>query len=46
MFEDFKELLSLFNAHSVQYPVVGGHAVSFHAQPRQAQVDGQRDKLR
>src|ERR1700761_9708918 len=34
MFEDFKELLSAFNAHSVKYLVVGGYAVSFHAQPR------------
>ena len=34
MFDDFKELLSVFNAHSVKYLIVGGHAVSFHAQPR------------
>ena len=34
MFNDFKELLSFFNAHSVKYLIVGGHAVSFHAQPR------------
>src|ERR1700690_1211552 len=34
MFHDFKELLSRFNAHSVMYLVVGGYAVSFHAQPR------------
>jgi hypothetical protein len=34
MFNDFKELLSLFNAHNVKYLIVGGHAVSFHAQPR------------
>jgi hypothetical protein len=34
MFNDFKELLSAFNAHSVKYLVVGGYAVSFHAQPR------------
>ena len=34
MFPDFKELLSAFNAHSVKYLVVGGYAVSFHAQPR------------
>jgi hypothetical protein len=26
--------LSLFNAHSVKYLIVGGYAVSFHAQPR------------
>jgi len=34
MFDDFKELLSAFNAHHVKYLVVGGYAVSFHAQPR------------
>ena len=34
MFQDFNELLSIFNAHSVKYLVVGGYAVSFHAQPR------------
>jgi hypothetical protein len=34
MFDDFKKLLSAFNAHSVKYLVVGGYAVSFHAQPR------------
>jgi hypothetical protein len=34
MYPDFKELLSIFNAHSVRYLIVGGYAVSFHAQPR------------
>ena len=34
MFDDFKELLSIFNAQSVKYLIVGGYAVSFHAQPR------------
>ncbi len=34
MFRDLKELLSVFNAHSVKYLVVGGYAVSFHSQPR------------
>jgi len=34
MFQDFKELLSALNAHSVRYLIVGGYAVSFHAQPR------------
>jgi predicted nucleotidyltransferase len=34
MFDDFKKLLSVFNAHSVKYLVVGGYAVSYHAQPR------------
>jgi hypothetical protein len=34
MYQDFKELLSQFNGHKVKYLVVGGYAVSFHAQPR------------
>ena len=34
MFQDFKELLSLFNAWKIRYLVVGGYAVSFHGQPR------------
>jgi hypothetical protein len=34
MYQDFKELLSLFNEHKVKYLVVGGYAVSFCAQPR------------
>ncbi|HEY0794599.1 MAG TPA: nucleotidyltransferase [Acidisarcina sp.] len=34
MFKDFKDLLSAFNAHGVKYLIVGGYAVSFHAQPR------------
>lgn len=34
MFQDFKDLLSAFRAHSVKYLIVGGYAVSFHAQPR------------
>ena len=34
MYPDFKELLSIFNAHRVKYLIVGGYAVSFHAQPR------------
>jgi hypothetical protein len=34
MFEDFKELLSIFNARQVRYLIVGGYAVSLHAQPR------------
>lgn len=34
MYQDFKELLSLFTEHKVKYLVVGGYAVSFHAQPR------------
>jgi hypothetical protein len=34
MFDDFKDLLSAFNARGVKYLIVGGYAVSFHAQPR------------
>jgi hypothetical protein len=34
MHQDFKELLSAFNAGRVRYLIVGGYAVSFHAQPR------------
>ena len=34
MFDDFKELLSIFNAQKVKYLIVGGYAVSFHAQPQ------------
>ena len=34
MHQDFKELLSVFNAVQVRYLIVGGYAVSFHAQPR------------
>ncbi len=31
---DFQDLLSLLNAHSVRYLVVGGYATSIHAVPR------------
>lgn len=34
MYPDFKELLSILNAHHVKYLVVGAYAVSIHAQPR------------
>ena len=34
MFQDYKDLLSAFNAHGVKYLIVGGYAVTFHAQPR------------
>ena len=34
MYPDFKELLSVFNRHRVKYLIVGGWAVSLHAQPR------------
>lgn len=31
---NLRELLSAFNAHCVRYVMVGGYAVSIHAQPR------------
>jgi hypothetical protein len=34
MFQDYKDLLFAFHAHGVKYLIVGGYAVSFHAQPR------------
>lgn len=34
MHKDFEDLLSAFNAHRVRYLIVGGYAVSFHAEPR------------
>ncbi|HEY0163127.1 MAG TPA: DUF6036 family nucleotidyltransferase [Edaphobacter sp.] len=34
MDKDFRELLSELNAHNVKYLIVGGYAVSFHAEPR------------
>jgi len=37
MLPEFKEFLSIFNAKSVRYLVVGGYAVSLHAQPRSTQ---------
>ena len=30
---DFRELLELFNAHKVEYLVVGGYALAFHDPP-------------
>jgi Nucleotidyltransferase of unknown function (DUF6036) len=34
MHSDFKELLSILNAHRVKYLVVGAYAVAIYAQPR------------
>ena len=34
MYRDYKDLLSAFHAHGVKYLIVGGYAVTFHAQPR------------
>jgi hypothetical protein len=32
--QDFRDLLALFNAHGVDYIVVGAHALAFHGAPR------------
>ena len=37
MFQDFKDLLSAFNAHRVRYLIIEGYAVALHAQPRATQ---------
>lgn len=34
MYQDFKDLLAEFHAQSVKYLIGGGHAASFHGQPR------------
>ena len=34
MFQDHKDLLSAFQSRGVRYLIVGGYAVSYHAQPR------------
>ena len=31
---DFRDLLVLFNAHRVEYMIVGGYALAFHGAPR------------
>ena len=31
---DFRELLTLFNAHDVEFIIVGGYALAFHGAPR------------
>ncbi len=31
---DFRELLELFNAHDVDFVIVGGYALAFHGAPR------------
>ena len=31
---DFRDLLALFNAHKVDYIIVGGYALAFHGAPR------------
>ena len=32
--QDFKDLLALFNAHKVDYVMVGAHALAYHGAPR------------
>jgi hypothetical protein len=34
MYQDYKDLLSVFESHGVRYLVVGGFAVIYHSQPR------------
>ena len=34
MYQDYKDLLSVFQSHGVKYLVVGGFAVIYHSQPR------------
>jgi hypothetical protein len=34
MHSDYRELLSIFNAHRAKYLVIGAYAVAIHAQPR------------
>lgn len=33
-YRDFEELLQCFNAHRVEYLIVGGYALAFHGAPR------------
>jgi hypothetical protein len=37
MLSDYRELLSVLNAHGVRYLVIGAYAVAIHAQPRATQ---------
>jgi len=32
--QDFRDLLALFNAHKVDYTIVGAHALAYHGAPR------------
>jgi len=34
IYPDFRDLLTLFNAHRVEYVIVGGYAVGHHGAPR------------
>ena len=33
-FQDFKELLGLFNSKGIEYVIVGAHALAYHGAPR------------
>jgi hypothetical protein len=37
---DFKELLELFNAHGVEYLIVGAYALAIHGAPRATWIYG------
>ena len=32
--QDFRDLLALFNAHKVDYLILGAHALAYHGAPR------------
>jgi hypothetical protein len=32
--QDFRDLLALFNAHGVDYIIIGAHALAYHGVPR------------
>lgn len=34
IYSDFKDILRAFNEFNVEYLVIGGYAVTFHAEPR------------
>jgi len=36
--KDFKEFFALFNAHKVEYVVVGGYALAFHEPPEEPEI--------
>jgi len=45
--KDFKELSELFNAHKVQYLIVGGYALAYHGAPRYTgDIETQRSQKR
>ena len=32
--QDFRDLLALFNAHEIDYLIIGAHALAYHGSPR------------